>query len=119
MKNSKNNLKESKTLDLKNHLLTRFTQVLKSMGLGEHLFDKKLKKTTKKLAKAINKKKLKEQPITKTATKPALIKASKLQPASKTKIVKPVVAAKPKATASKLVDPKPNKRTTTTKRTEK
>lgn len=81
----------TKELELKNRLLLKFTQILKGLGFGNQLFEKKLEKSTEKLAKSILKKKGKEEKTTKVSKKTILIEPAKL----KRTTTKPSVNKKP------------------------
>ncbi len=87
----------TKELELKNHLLLKFSRILKGLGFGNQLFEKKLEKSTEKLAKSILKKKGKEEKASKVSPKPMLIKPAKLKRTN----TKPLVNKKP---ASKAVN---------------
>ena len=119
MKTSKKTSKKVKEDELKNHLLTKFSEILKGLGIGPHLFEKKLAKSTKRLAKSISKKKNKVTQVSKPATKSPLIKPAKLsksaaQPRVESKTASKVAkVTKPESTSPASKDLKTSTRTNT------
>jgi hypothetical protein len=79
MKTKKSSQNQEKQEAIKKHLFTKFTQVLKGLGFSTQMFERKLEKMTKKLAKSITKKKSKEEIKTKTSQKQVLIKPANLK----------------------------------------
>ncbi len=111
MKAPKKSDTQQKNTELKNQLMNKFSQVLKGLGFGTHLFEKKLKKSTKKLAKSITKKKSKEGSSNPVSPKPALIKPAKLKQASAAKLVKPNSSKKPSESPAQAGQNKTNAKT--------
>ena len=96
--------KQAVKQELKNQLITKFTQVLNKLGFASNLFDKKLEKSANKLAKTIIKKKSKETAAKSPVKKSTLIKASSLKKTSKKPVLKtPPQVKKPIETKNSVV----------------